>query len=165
MSCEHHIKNTLSEKLRKFWSSQENSGIYQEIYVYHTPYRACSAVVIALRFGTQGPGFEPAFSQSMLHASTWMLSEAKSFFFNHTPWDGLAGKHMRAVVASPPRRAAQLTRPRSIVACCSIKSSPPGAATKPEKCLVHQVPWQCSASRQTCASGDVIQEKCGNSSG
>ncbi len=22
-------------------------------------YRACSAVVIALRFGTQGPGFEP----------------------------------------------------------------------------------------------------------
>ncbi len=39
--------------------------------------RACSSVVIALCFGTQGPGFEP----SMLHASSWLLNEAKSFFF------------------------------------------------------------------------------------
>ncbi len=55
-------------------------------------YRACSAVVIALRFGTQGPVFEPGlFHKSMLHASSWLLNEAKSccnelllfsFFFN-----------------------------------------------------------------------------------
>ena len=44
-------------------------------------YRACSAVVKALRFGTQGPGSEPSlfFPQSMLHASSWLLNEAKSF--------------------------------------------------------------------------------------
>ncbi len=44
-------------------------------------YRAYSAVVIALCSGTLGPGFEPGLSQSMLHASSWLLNEAKSFLF------------------------------------------------------------------------------------
>jgi hypothetical protein len=39
----------------------------------------CSAVVIALRFGIQGPWFEPClFHKACLHASSWFLSEAKT---------------------------------------------------------------------------------------
>ncbi len=42
---------------------------------------ACSAVVIALRFATLVLGSNQA-CQSMLHASSWLLNEAKSFFSN-----------------------------------------------------------------------------------
>jgi hypothetical protein len=56
----------------------------QRMYMYiHCMNRACSKVVIALPFGTQGR--TRPFPQSMLHASSWLLNEANSFFL-YTPY-------------------------------------------------------------------------------
>jgi hypothetical protein len=54
-----------------------NAGIESAVLLRQW-YRPCSTVFIALRFGTQGPRTWP-FPQSMLHASSWLLNEAKSF--------------------------------------------------------------------------------------
>ena len=47
------------------------------MYIYI--YRACSAVVTALRAGTEGPGFEPGLFHEACYASSWLLNEAKIY--------------------------------------------------------------------------------------
>ncbi len=49
-----YIGTIVSYNLQRQWFAVE--------YCDGTEDRACSAVVIALRFGTQGPGFEPGLS-------------------------------------------------------------------------------------------------------
>ncbi len=75
--------NEIIEATKKEYPNVDNYLLWlcSVDYVLEEKDRACSAVVIALRFGTQGPGFEPGlFYKSMLHASSWLLNEAKSFY-------------------------------------------------------------------------------------
>jgi hypothetical protein len=56
--CSVHKTKVLGFNMHVFTlSTPPLAGKYNHINLIY--YRACSAVVIALRFGTQGPGFEP----------------------------------------------------------------------------------------------------------
>ncbi len=73
------MKNTTVLNEPYWW--WKHMSVSRHIQLKHNSslHRACSAVVTVLRFGIQGPGFEPGlFHNSMLHASSWLLNEAKN---------------------------------------------------------------------------------------
>ncbi len=86
-----------SEEAHKTWVKEQdlctNQGpqVQLSMMLHSLHNRACSTVVIALRFGTQGPGFEPCFFLKacyMPHHGSWMklrvfvtlLAQGSKFF-------------------------------------------------------------------------------------